>query len=174
MLMVYIIAYEGIPDMERRRLLENAKLSLEETQAITNLSILGVKLSSATSKREGGRYSHWGSYAIEAKKNKEAYDLSRYVPLVKRILEVIEEKAHFRMRSIVSFREPYSLTSKIHQRNQQPLSKTQNQLYILVKGTKTHWLQQILSFLFHYGLQELIGYMKRKKLINQSSMTTGI
>jgi syntaxin-binding protein 1 len=89
MLMVYIIAYEGIPDMERRKLLENAKLSLEETQAITNLSILGVKLSSATSKREGGRYSHWGSYAIEAKKNKETYDLSRYVPLVKRILEVI-------------------------------------------------------------------------------------
>lgn len=87
--MVYIIAYEGIPDMERRKLLENAKLSLEETQAITNLSILGVKLSSATSKREGGRYSHWGSYAIEAKKNKETYDLSRYVPLVKRILEVI-------------------------------------------------------------------------------------
>lgn len=86
--MIYIIAYEGIPDLERRKLLENAKLSLEETQAINNLAILGVKMTSATSKRDGGRYSHWGSYAIEAKKNKEKYELSRYVPLVKRILEV--------------------------------------------------------------------------------------
>ena len=88
MLMIYIIAYEGIPDMERRRLLENAKLSLEETQAITNLGIFGVKMTSGTSKREGGRYSHWGSHALETKKNKETYDLSRYVPLVKRVLEV--------------------------------------------------------------------------------------
>ena len=86
--MIYIIAYEGISDLERRRLLENAKLSLEETQAINNLSVLGVKLTSATSKREDGRYTHWGSYALETKKNKETYELSRYVPLVKRVIEV--------------------------------------------------------------------------------------
>ena len=93
MLMIYIIAYEGIQDMERRRLLENAKLSLEETQAINNLGIIGVKLSNTNNtKKEVGRYTYWGSHFLDVKKGKqegkESYDLSRYVPLVKRVMEV--------------------------------------------------------------------------------------
>ncbi len=92
MLMIYIIAFEGIQDMERRRLLENAKLSLEETQAINNLGIIGVRLSNATStqKKDNGRYTYWGSHSSDSKKksDKETYDLSRYVPLVKRVMEV--------------------------------------------------------------------------------------
>lgn len=92
MLMIYIIAFEGIQDMERRRLLENAKLSLEETQAINNLGVIGVKLSNPNSsqKKDNGRYTYWGSHSLDSKKksDKETYDLSRYVPLVKRVMEV--------------------------------------------------------------------------------------
>ncbi len=93
--MIYIIACEGIQDMERRRLLENAKLSLDETQAINNLGIVGVKLSNGSgTKKETGKYSYWGSHANDVKKAKksgeqhESYDLSRYIPLVKRVMEV--------------------------------------------------------------------------------------
>ena len=93
--MIYIIACEGVQDMERRRLLENAKLSLDETQAINNLGIVGVKLSNGSgTKKETGKYSYWGSHANDVKKTKkggeqqESYDLSRYIPLVKRVMEV--------------------------------------------------------------------------------------
>jgi syntaxin-binding protein 1 len=89
--MIYIIASEGVPDLERRRLLENAKLSLEETQAINNLGIIGCKLSSGgNSKKDMGRYTYWGSHALDMKRNKagkETYDLSRYVPMIKRVME---------------------------------------------------------------------------------------
>ncbi len=93
MLMVYIIASEGVPDLERRRLLENAKLGLDETQAINNLGILGCKLSGGNNgkKDNSNQYSYWASYSIEMKKNKnrkETYDLSRFVPLIKRVMEV--------------------------------------------------------------------------------------
>lgn len=90
LLMIYIIAFEGIQDMERRRLLENAKLGLDETQAINNLSIMGVKLSNPTSsKKESGKYSYWGSHSLDLKKkpDREVYDLSRYCPLIKRVME---------------------------------------------------------------------------------------
>ena len=43
--MVYIIAMEGIQDNERRRLLETAKIPIEDAQAITNLALFGVQLS---------------------------------------------------------------------------------------------------------------------------------
>ena len=90
--MIYIIAFEGIQDMERRRLLENAKLKLEETQAINNLCYLGVPLTNAsgTGQRKD-RYSYWGSHAQNQKKRDASglYDLSRYVPILRCIMEVL-------------------------------------------------------------------------------------
>ncbi|KAL2915942.1 syntaxin binding protein 1 [Polyrhizophydium stewartii] len=95
--MIYIIAMEGIQDVERRRLLETAKLSTEDAQAITNMAMLGIQLSlgqSAKSKsKERERYSYWGSHKLDKKRRKNKndddmpYDLSRYVPIIKRVME---------------------------------------------------------------------------------------
>ena len=52
MLMLYIISLNGIQDTERRRLLEHAKLSLDDIQAITNLNLMGVRLSVSLDKKE--------------------------------------------------------------------------------------------------------------------------
>ncbi|KAJ3370303.1 vacuolar sorting protein VPS33/slp1 [Kappamyces sp. JEL0680] len=94
-LMVYIIGMNGLQDMERRRLLETAKISPEDSQAITNLGLFDVTLSSGQDKKTNRdkRYTYWGSYKQERKKKKSKnedsmpYDLSRYVPLVKKVIE---------------------------------------------------------------------------------------
>lgn len=85
----------GVQDMERKRLLETAKVLAEDSQAINNLSLFGVTLSSAQSKsKDKSRYTYWGSYKQERKKKKKTddslpYDLSRYVPLFKRLVQVL-------------------------------------------------------------------------------------
>jgi syntaxin-binding protein 1 len=95
-LMIYIISMNGVQDMERKRLLETAKVSAEDSQAINNLAMLDINLSSAqmtNKEKDKGRYSYWGSYKQERKKKKSKgedampYDLSRYVPLYKRLME---------------------------------------------------------------------------------------
>ncbi|KAJ3179292.1 vacuolar sorting protein VPS33/slp1 [Geranomyces variabilis] len=89
LLMLYIIAQNGIDDEERRRLLGYAKLSLEESQAITNLSYWGVRMG-----KEKGEKDQKGKYAyhVHGKKRKAgeaepAYDLSRWNPVLKSVLE---------------------------------------------------------------------------------------
>ncbi|KAJ3216032.1 vacuolar sorting protein VPS33/slp1 [Dinochytrium kinnereticum] len=96
LLILYIIAQEGIMDADRRRLLEASKLSLEDSQAITNLGLIGVKLTSNSDKKkkkEANKYSYHTRTAEKRKKKKKKgddelpYDLSRYVPMVKYLLE---------------------------------------------------------------------------------------
>jgi syntaxin-binding protein 1 len=89
-----MVAMNGVQDLERSKLLEASKFSSIESQAINNLKYLGVNLSHGGAKKEQGRYSYWGSYKVERKKRQKGkedlpYDLSRYVPLMKRLLEVI-------------------------------------------------------------------------------------
>ncbi|KAJ1334801.1 hypothetical protein BSLG_007956 [Batrachochytrium salamandrivorans] len=98
-LIIYIIAMDGIEDVERRRLLETAKLSVEDSQAITNLCYLDVQLSHGQvspvrgKSKDKDRYSYWGSHKLDKKRQKTKatddvpYDLSRYVPLIKRVIE---------------------------------------------------------------------------------------
>jgi hypothetical protein len=50
-LIIYIIAMNGVQDMERRRLLETAKINSEDSQAISNLSLFDVILSSSQDKK---------------------------------------------------------------------------------------------------------------------------
>jgi hypothetical protein len=50
LLILYIVAQEGIQDSDRRRLLEVSKLNPEDSQAITNLSHMGVRLTAASNK----------------------------------------------------------------------------------------------------------------------------
>ncbi|KAJ3270376.1 vacuolar sorting protein VPS33/slp1, partial [Borealophlyctis nickersoniae] len=95
MLMLYIISLDGIQDAERRRLFEHARLSLEESQAITNLSMLGVRLSAPLDKKKGEKDER-GPYAYKVhgknKKKKKSdndevpYDLSRWVPVLKTVM----------------------------------------------------------------------------------------
>ncbi|KAI8614150.1 Sec1-like protein [Chytriomyces sp. MP71] len=95
-LMLYIIAQEGIHDMDRKRLLDAAKLSLEDSQAITNLGLLGVRLSTNQEKKRKlnlPKYTYYGRVAEKRKKAKKSkdgevpYDLSRFVTMLKYILE---------------------------------------------------------------------------------------
>ncbi|KAJ3027855.1 UNVERIFIED_CONTAM: vacuolar sorting protein VPS33/slp1 [Siphonaria sp. JEL0065] len=95
-LMLYIIAQEGIHDMDRKRLLDAAKLSLEDSQAITNLGYLGVRLSTNQDKKKKlskEKYTYYGRVAEKRKKKKKKtdgdlpYDLSRFVTMLKYILE---------------------------------------------------------------------------------------
>ncbi|KAI8914350.1 Sec1-like protein [Gorgonomyces haynaldii] len=96
-LIIYVIAMDGIQDMERKRLLETAKIQNEESQALTNLAFFNVQLSAGQPKtrvqKQFDRYTYWGSHKVERKKRKKKaddampYDLSRYVPLLKRVCE---------------------------------------------------------------------------------------
>ncbi|KAI9189265.1 syntaxin binding protein 1 [Blastocladiella emersonii ATCC 22665] len=88
LLMLFIISKEGVQDDDRRKLLEHANVGLELAESITNMALLGVKLS-----RDGKR--------DKAKKDKRkpaakrpsgdeddgAYELSRYVTQLKTALE---------------------------------------------------------------------------------------
>ena len=85
----------GVQDIERSKLLEASKLTAVDSQAINNLSLMDVNLTYGLVKKDRGRYSYWGSYKVERKKRKKGkddlpYDLSRYVPLLKRVIEVPE------------------------------------------------------------------------------------
>ncbi|KAI8810801.1 Sec1-like protein [Cladochytrium replicatum] len=86
LLMLYIISQQGIQDSERQRLFELVKLGIEESQAVTNLSMLGVRLSASmeNKKVDKGRYSYGGG----VKEPKEAkFDTARYTPVIKYVLE---------------------------------------------------------------------------------------
>ena len=89
LLMLYIICQEGISDVDRRKLLEYAKLNPEECQGITNLSLLGLRLIPLDAKEKKAAQLLKGPYTYKGKKNRsnEAYDLSRYVPLLKTVIE---------------------------------------------------------------------------------------
>jgi syntaxin-binding protein 1 len=84
LLIIYIISQEGIKDQDRKRLMELAKISLQEQATIANISCLGVTLNKGAkgkSKKESKK-----------KKNKRhgddvPFELSRYVPTLASILE---------------------------------------------------------------------------------------
>ncbi|TPX69077.1 hypothetical protein SpCBS45565_g02765 [Spizellomyces sp. 'palustris'] len=90
LLMLYIITQHGIEDDERRRLLGYAKLSVEDSQAITNLSHLGVRLSKSKEKskedKDRGRYTYH-LHNRQQKRKGETYDLSRWSPVLKTVLQ---------------------------------------------------------------------------------------
>ncbi|KAI9092656.1 Sec1-like protein [Phlyctochytrium arcticum] len=91
LLMLYIITQNGIEDDERRRLLGYAKLSLEDSQAITNLNFLGVRLSKSKDKKqnqdERGKYAYHAHHKASKKRKGESYDLSRWAPVIKSVLQ---------------------------------------------------------------------------------------
>ena len=84
LLMIYVTTRDGIEEADRKKLLEAAKLSANDAILLTNLGLMGVKLqkdkfsSGADKKKKKNK----------AQKNVgEGYDLSRYSPAVKGVIE---------------------------------------------------------------------------------------
>ncbi|KAI9145008.1 Sec1-like protein [Paraphysoderma sedebokerense] len=83
LLMLYIISKEGVQDEDRRKLLDHARISLELAESITNLALLGVKLTKAPKeKRNKGKSNRQKRRADDV-----PYELSRYVPALKYTME---------------------------------------------------------------------------------------
>jgi syntaxin-binding protein 1 len=94
---MYLISRDGISDEERKKLIQSARLSPEETEALANLSFLGCRLTPGPTSKPvpTPRRTYIGS-TLRAKmgtkkKGQEEedrpYDLSRYVPTLKYIME---------------------------------------------------------------------------------------
>lgn len=104
--MIYIISQDGIHDTDRRRLLEQTKLSADESQSITNLNALGVRLTPAqkSDKIDKGPYSYYAKKPSQRKQDASSdamgYDLSRYVPMMKYMMEVTFEFEFFHFARI--------------------------------------------------------------------------
>eukprot|EP00735_Rhodelphis_limneticus_P007533 TRINITY_DN20099_c0_g1::TRINITY_DN20099_c0_g1_i1::g.15642::m.15642 TRINITY_DN20099_c0_g1::TRINITY_DN20099_c0_g1_i1::g.15642 ORF type:complete len:633 (-),score=173.74,sp/Q54QC8/SEC1_DICDI/41.18/7e-155,Sec1/PF00995.18/1.1e-136,GARS_C/PF02843.11/2.9e+03,GARS_C/PF02843.11/0.5 TRINITY_DN20099_c0_g1_i1:410-2260(-) len=101
LIITYLITQEGLSDSDRRRMVEHAELTPEQLNAINNLHYLGVTLVKGTKKQSKGK--------VMKKKRKTddvGYDLSRYTPTVK---DIVEEMLDDRL-SLIDF--PYSRESK--------------------------------------------------------------
>ncbi|KAJ3184458.1 Syntaxin-binding protein 1 [Gaertneriomyces sp. JEL0708] len=86
LLMLYIISRNGISDSDRQKLMEQAKLSLEESQAVHNLSMLGVRLSASLMGRKGENRGEY-AYGLRDRGKEHKFENSRYTPVLKYILE---------------------------------------------------------------------------------------
>ncbi|KAJ3013205.1 UNVERIFIED_CONTAM: vacuolar sorting protein VPS33/slp1 [Siphonaria sp. JEL0065] len=89
LLMLHIITAEGLSDSERQKLFDVVRLSREDYQAVTNLSMLGVRLSESTTKR-GEKVNPYSSSSLKGGRGriKEVkFENSRYIPIVKHMLE---------------------------------------------------------------------------------------
>jgi len=86
LIMIYIVTQEGIREQDSRALMEKAGLSRPEQFLIKNLSCLGV----AVSKRDG-RQNKKGGNQRKKRTDDIPYELSRYVPKVKELLQDLIE-----------------------------------------------------------------------------------
>ncbi|KAF7770373.1 hypothetical protein Agabi119p4_6347 [Agaricus bisporus var. burnettii] len=78
---LYIQYRDGVPEEDRRRLYQHARLSLAEIDALKALGLMGVKISKNPNDKDTKK-------RIKQKKtNEEEYELSRYKPLLKTIIE---------------------------------------------------------------------------------------
>ncbi|EPQ56577.1 Sec1-like snare protein [Gloeophyllum trabeum ATCC 11539] len=78
---LYIQYRDGVPDEDRRRLYQHARLSLPEQDAVNALVHMGVRISRGASDRDTKK-------KIKQKSSQdEEYELSRFKPLVKTIVE---------------------------------------------------------------------------------------
>ncbi|KAF8892136.1 Sec1-like snare protein [Infundibulicybe gibba] len=78
---LYIQFRDGVPDEDRRRLYQHARLNLAEQDAVNALAHLGVRISRGPADRDTKK-------KIRQKPNNdEEYELSRFKPLLKTVLE---------------------------------------------------------------------------------------
>jgi syntaxin-binding protein 1 len=78
---LYILHRDGVPDEDRRRLYQHARLSMAEQDAVNALVYLGVRISRGPGDRDVKR-------KLKAKPSTdEEYELSRYKPLLRTVIE---------------------------------------------------------------------------------------
>ncbi|KAJ7087363.1 Sec1-like snare protein [Mycena belliarum] len=77
---LYIMFREGVPDEDRRRLYQHARLSIPEQEAVNALVHMGVRISRGPGDRDTKKKS-------KQKTSDEEYELSRYKPFIKTVLE---------------------------------------------------------------------------------------
>jgi len=78
---LYIQYREGVPEEDRRRLYQHAKLNIPERDAIDNLSLLGTRVTRGPNDKDIRR-------KIKPRLSSEnEYDLSRHKPLLKTVIE---------------------------------------------------------------------------------------
>ncbi|KAJ3300467.1 vacuolar sorting protein VPS33/slp1 [Borealophlyctis nickersoniae] len=87
LMMLYIIGLEGISESDRQKLTDQARLNLEESQAVHNLSMLGVRLSASMLRTKDSKKPF--SYAARktGKKMEHKFENTRYTPAIKYIME---------------------------------------------------------------------------------------
>ncbi|KIY44952.1 Sec1-like snare protein [Fistulina hepatica ATCC 64428] len=84
-IVLYIQFRNGVPEEDRRRLYQHARLSLGEQDAVNALTYMGVRISRGPSDKDPRK-------KIKQKSNDDEYDLSRVKPLLKGIIEAIVDK----------------------------------------------------------------------------------
>ncbi|KAJ6534642.1 Sec1-like snare protein [Mycena vulgaris] len=77
---LYIQFREGVPDEDRRRLYQHARLSIPEQEAVNALVHMGVRISRGPGDRDTKKKS-------KQKNTDEEYELSRYKPGIRSVLE---------------------------------------------------------------------------------------
>ncbi|KAF8074953.1 Sec1-like snare protein, partial [Lyophyllum atratum] len=78
---LYIQHRDGVPEEDRRRLYQHARLTLAEQDAVNALALFGVRINRLASDRDSKK-------KIKQKSNNdEEYELSRFKPLLKAVLE---------------------------------------------------------------------------------------
>lgn len=77
---LYVMHRDGVPEEDRKRLYQHAKLGPPEMDAVNNLRHLGQDV---TKDSKGKRKAVFKQPIVE-----DAYDISRYQPAVKLMLEV--------------------------------------------------------------------------------------
>jgi hypothetical protein len=77
---LYILYRDGVPDEDRKRLYQHARLGMPEVDAVNNLARLGQEVAKDSSKK---RKQLFKQTIME-----EAYDISRFQPAIKLMLEV--------------------------------------------------------------------------------------
>lgn len=82
MIALYILHRDGVPDEDRRRLYQHARLSLAEQDAVNALLLMGARISRGPGDRDTKRKLKQRSLTDDE------YELSRFKPLLRNVIEV--------------------------------------------------------------------------------------
>lgn len=77
---LYIMHRDGVPEGDKKRLYQHARLALHEMDSVNNLSYLGINVDKDSGKKR--------KPIFKQKPDEDAYDISRYQPGLKSMLEV--------------------------------------------------------------------------------------
>lgn len=127
---LYIMYCEGVPDEDRKRLFQHARLTLHEMDAVNNLVHLGARVVKDPAN------SGWDAWFKKGKRRQQTgeneYELSRYQPLVKLMLEVSTRRS----ASFAFSRPPYRRGSACLLTNAGPLCEQARSINLPVRARR--------------------------------------